>query len=183
MKVVTMRNNDDLEKFIDRNRSDFDNAFPSLKIWSDIENKLDQNMGNKNGKWRKNFGLWLGLISFVIVVITAAYIVIGKQKEQPKQMLFAEVENLEHFYQLQTNKMIKSVSNDFSILQNPDLQDIEKHITEIKQDLGELPTGSEEKALKALLESYRTKLMIIEKILDHHEMSKPSKNNNNEFNI
>jgi len=182
MKVKTMRKNDILEDYINQNRSEFDNAFPSLKIWASIENELNGNP-NEGGGSGKKYSLLLGLIGLVIILAGSAYFILDNKEEKPKEMLFAEVEDLEHFYELQSNRMIKSVSNDFSILQNPDLLDIENHITEIKQDLGEIPKGSEEKALKALLESYRTKLMIIERILEHHEISQPSKNNNNEYNI
>ncbi|MEE9374019.1 MAG: hypothetical protein V3V00_13290, partial [Saprospiraceae bacterium] len=71
---------------------------------------------------------------------------------------------------------------DSDILLNPDLEDINKHITEIKTELGELPKSMEEKALQALLKSYKTKLIIIERIIRSYEISQ-SKNNTNEYDI
>ena len=95
-------------------------------------------------------------------------------------MLFAELESLEHYYELEAGKMIKTVSNNVHILENPDLQEIEEGIAEIKQELGDIPEGSEELALKALFESYNTKLLIIERILEHYELSNSSNKENNE---
>lgn len=180
-----MERKDKLEEYISSNRLDFDDAFPSLKSWAEIEKSLDSGavqvvegtniFGNKVMS-----SVIIGLLAIIAGLL---FYMNNGEEESPKTMLYAEVENLEHFYDLKTNKMIRTVSDDFQILSNPDLEEIDTYITEIKEELNDMPSGSEEKALQALLDSYRTKLMIIERILEHHELSQPSNTTKNDRNI
>ena len=174
-----MKPHDKLEEFIQKNRNAFDDAYPSLKIWSDIEKDLDRLEGGhgKGSSWIKN--LLIGLVVIAVSVALVLFIILKPEPSVEKNFLFAELESMQHYYELEAGKMIKTVGNDINILENPDLQEIEKSIAEIKEELGDIPQGSEELALKALLESYHTKLLIIERILEHYELSHSQITNEN----
>ena len=177
-----MKRKDALEDFIWNNKEGLDSHNSPSDLWSKIENELGDEPPQKDQK--PSFGLRLWIVLGIIALLATAYIFynLGSQHSESKAMLFAEVESMEHHYDRQARHMIKTVGYTNDILQIPDLEDINIHITEIKEELGELPQGSEGKALQALLESYKTKLMIIERILTDYEISQ-SKNNTREFDI
>ncbi len=174
-----MKPHDKLEEFIHKNRNAFNDAYPSLKIWSDIEKDLDRSEGGyrKGSSWIKN--LLTGLVVIAVSAALVLFIILKPKASVEKNFLFAELESMEHYYELEVGKMIKNVGNDINILENPDLQEIEKSIAEIKEELGDIPEGSEELALKALFESYHTKLFIIERILENYEQYHSQTRNQN----
>lgn len=172
---------DAFEDFIWNNKGDMDSHIPAGDLWNKIENELGEEPP-KNEPKGFGKGVWIALGLVALVATAVVFYNVGSNASESKVMLFAEVESIEHHYDRQARQMIKTVGFNNDILQTPDLEDINVHITEIKEELGDLPNGSEEKALQALLESYKTKLMIIERILTEYEISQ-SKNNTREFDI
>ena len=175
-----MGKQDRLEEFIEKNRIGFDDAYASLKVWADIEKQLNEQdkIGKKKGSLR-NY-LFIGLILLVLVAVGKFIMTSSPARSEQKEMLFAELDGMEHYYNLQAGKMINTVSNDSDILRNQGLIEVENNISEIKAELENMPHSSEELALKALWESYQAKLLIIERIIEHYELSKSENEKNDE---
>ena len=180
------RKYDELEEFIIKHREEMDDAYPSLKVWSEIDRSLSrQDSAAKALRWKGRL-IWI-LAALLVTSIGVIFWMYQQRAQIPQQktMLFAEVESMEQYYHLETNKMLQTVSLNDDLLENTDLVEIDKSIAEIKDELADIPPGKEEMALKALLESYRTKLLIIERILEYNELSQPSNESNheNKYNI
>lgn len=174
------RKYDEIEEFILKHRDEMDDAYPSLKVWSEIDKSLSGHEATSALRWR---GRIIGLLAVLLIIsIGVAFWLYQRQTAIPveKNMLFAEVESMEHYYQSETNRLIQTVGFGNDLLVNTDLIEIDKNIAEIKAEMGDIPPGKEELALKALLESYRTKLLIIERILDYNELSQPLNKSSNE---
>ena len=182
MKVISMRGNDKLEDFIWKNRGDMDTGIPSKNIWNKIESDLNGSPEDDPKKPSMDTGKWIFLSAIVLALTAYAFFQMGNKRGEQKAMLFAEIKSMEQHYEIQTQNLIRTVGGDFDMLQYPDLEDIDTHITEIKNELELLPESSEERALHALMESYETKLMILKSIMSNYEIAKP-KNNRSEYNI
>ena len=180
------RKYDEIEEFIIKHREEMDDAYPSLKVWSEIDRSLSRHDATAKAIRLRGRLIWL-LTALLITSIGIMYWMYQQETQVPEQksMLFGEVESMELYYQSETNRMIQTVGLNDELLSNTDLAEIEESIAEIKAELGDIPPDKEEMALKALLESYRTKLLIIERILEYNELSQPSNesNNENKYNI
>ena len=182
MKVIAMNRKDRLEDFIWENKEKLDVQSPGNNLWNKIESELNNNP--KKDPNNPIFDRWKWIIiGILILAITATiFYQIGSKSNKSKAMLFAEVQSMELHFDRQANHLIKTVGYNADMLQIPDIEDIDEHIAEIKEELEELPEGSEEKALQALMESYQTKLLIIQRIMTDYEVTKP-KNNTSGYNI
>ena len=177
-----MRKKDGLEDFIWKNKEQMDRHIPKGDLWRKIESDLentgpDEPQKSPGEKWK-----WIALSLLALLATAYTFYQMGSKENVNKTMLFAEVESMEHYYNRETQKLMNNAKYASDMLLMPDIEDIDTHIAEIKEELGDLPTGSEEKALGALLESYKTKMMILQKVIKQYEISQP-KNNNDEFNI
>tara|TARA_B100000497_G_C7662166_1_gene398912 strand:- start:1162 stop:1746 length:585 start_codon:yes stop_codon:yes gene_type:complete len=182
MKVIAMKRKDGIEKFIWDNKEDMDNHIPKGDLWNSIESELDNTDSVNPQKPLSGFGIWIAIVLIVLVATAFTFYQMGSKNSESKAMLFAEIQNIEQHYDRQTQHLVKTVGYTSDILQIPDIEDINKHIAEIKGELGDLPEGSEEKAVQALLESYKTKLMILQRIMTDYEITK-SKNSPNGYDI
>ncbi|MDG2449289.1 MAG: hypothetical protein P8M34_06610 [Saprospiraceae bacterium] len=182
MKVIAMKRKDGIEKFIWDNKEDMDNHIPKGDLWKSIESELDNTDSVNPQKPLSGFGIWIAIVLIVLIATAFTFYQMGSKNSESKAMLFAEIQNIEQHYNRQTQHLVKTVGYTSDILQIPDIEDINKHIAEIKGELGDLPEGSEEIAVQALLESYKTKLMILQRIMTDYEITK-SKNSPNGYDI
>ena len=184
MRVVAMNRKDRLEEFIWNNKSELDTPFSGEALWTKIDRDLDDIPEDPNRPKKKrgykNIYIALGILALLAITASIFY-ELGERRSEEKMMLFAEVDEMELHFERQTLQLVKTVGNNHNILQNPDLEEVDDFIEEIKSDLEKMPEGSEEKALHALMESYRTKLIIIENIINSYENTQSK--DNNEYNI
>jgi len=181
MKVIAMNRKDRLEEFIFERKDALDALSPSKDLWSRIESELDNGGPEEPSPENKKYAWSIWSILAALAMTAYVFYNMGSQRSEEKMMLFAEVDELENYYEYRSAQMIKTVSNKVDLLQNPDLEEINNFINEIKADLEGMPKESEEKALHSLMESYQTKLMIIERVLMYYENTESK--NSNEYDI
>jgi hypothetical protein len=175
-----MKKYNDIEDFILKNRDEFDDSYPNLKIWSNIEKELDKTSAFKTAI---PLNFWIIAVLSIALAISIFWILKNSGSQvlnEDEVQFFAEIEHMERYYDLESSKLLHSVGRDFTMIPDSDLSEIEKNISEIKAELKNIPEDRKELALKALLESYRTKLFILERIMEQYELMDLSKENNNE---
>lgn len=179
---------DNLEKFILENREAFDNAYPNLKVWAEIDKTLEQKSAKK-----VNLRRILSIAASVVVLLVAGGLV-GSYLSQPKaEDLQAMLENIspeyseiEQHYSRQINQKYQQlVSNDNAGVVKDDFAQIDKVMQELKQELLDAPKGKEEQIIQNLIISYQTKIEILERVLERIQSTnqKPLKSEDDEISI
>ncbi len=173
-----MKRLDNLEQFIQDNRADFDDAVPSLKAWAEI----DKAIGNQQAKVFSIRRVLSIAASVVILLVAGAVVGIfmtqndGNIDEQLSEIAPEFVE-AEKYYQQQFNRkyqQLTSYSHDQSV--DEDLQQLDKIMQELKEELLVAPKGKEQELVESLIESYQTKLSILERVLNRIQSTEPQQN-------
>jgi hypothetical protein len=193
--------NDDIEQFVRNRRADFDTETPNLKIWSAIDTALihsaNHSLNNSVEKRvekkvemtvikRSDYKQWVWRIaaSVTLLVVGASGGFYFKTKQeavgvaQTVEQIAPDFREAEQFYaQKVQNQLIKLANyqpnGDPSVL--ADLQQIDEIQKELKQELQDAPTATREEIVKHLIENYKIKLGILERVLQHVN---ESQNNN-----
>ena len=161
---------DNLEKFISENRPDFDDKIPPKNIWLAIDQQLDQ-------KSKKTARLMPMLryvrIAAAIVLLVGTGIVIGlnlnnsTSRDLAVEEVFPEYFEAEQFYKKEVkNKMLQLASYSHDSTINDDLKQLDKIYEELKAELSAAPKDKQEQIINAMITNYRTKLSILERVLD-----------------
>ena len=182
---------DGIEQFISRERESFDTAIPSLKVWSDINKDLSQRKGR-----RVKFRVWKSLsIAAAIALLLVTGGVVGTYIAQPEQASIAsqderineivpELQEMEDFFNKEVNNRIQQLASyQHDNLVKEDLAQLDVVMDELKQELLSAPRGTEQQILNNLIESYKTKLAILERVLERVQTNKPVKTSNDEVSI
>lgn len=187
----------DLEQFIQENRDAFDDARPSLKLWAEIEKEL----GNEDAPATNIHSLrsrrpWYHIAASVVILLSVgafggAYLT--KQSNQPTaqeliEEFAPEFGEMEVYYneRIQENyARLTTYTQDPEI--DADLAQVDQAMQELRTDLENAPSGTEEQIVQQLIDSYRLKLQILERILEqietnNYNITTPD-NNSNETSI
>ncbi|MBT8218817.1 MAG: hypothetical protein KJP00_03285 [Bacteroidia bacterium] len=164
---------DPLERFIQTNRAAFDKALPSHDLWSKIEEQLPQ---ERRGELRLLAG---GRRSFAFSVMKYAATVLAivslsvfgtlkyvQSESNISPSLLAEIEELQQFYNFEVERK-KSQLTSFDLTEvNAELNNIDQVIDELHTELEQVPNGSEEKVIHAMISNYQLKVLILERMLE-----------------
>lgn len=177
----------DLEKFIQDQRQDFDDAYPSLKLWANIEKELDQKEElDQPVPMRASKRPWYQIAAAVLILISVGgiggmYLAQGQQPsaEELIAQIAPEFGETEQYY---SNKIQQQYAKLTTHTRDPeidaDLAQVDQAMAELRQELLTAPKGREEQLVQELIESYRLKLQILERILEHIEQTKNISTNN-----
>lgn len=160
---------DRLEEFIAAHREEFDHAVPSLKVWARLDKALDQQPRRRIHLWRT-----LQIAASVLVLLTVGGIgglYLARQGQpvaaQTVAAIAPELAEAERYYNEQFNekyKLLASYPHDKEL--ETDLTQIDQAMNELKNELLNVPKGSEEEVIRNLVQSYQLKLQILEQVLD-----------------
>lgn len=165
----------DLEQFIQQNREAFDDAYPSLKLWSDIENKLDGDQSTKVQPLRVRRP-WYQIAAAAAVLLLVGgvggmYLTQATQSPPTAQEIleqFApEFRETEQYYQAQIQEryaQLTAYTEDQDV--KADLDQIDVAMQELRTELADAPPGREEQVVQELMDSYRLKLQILEHVIE-----------------
>jgi len=177
---------DQLESFIRQNREAFDQNTPDLRVWSGIN-------GNLEGSAPKMRTLWISKIARIAAVITlfigsvGVGVWYGQNNPASAQtgMSLAEVSDeyaeLERFYQgdiaSKQKKLVSFSSNhaDTDVLN--DLDQMDTIMNELRTELANVPPGNREQVVRAMIENYKAKAAILQRVLERLENQAPEENN------
>ena len=179
---------DKLEKFIHENRSDFDDRQPPKDLWNAIDQQLDQNKKNT----ARVIPLWRyvrAAAAAVILIGTGVFIGKNMNSEPTPSVAIEEVYpeyfEAEQFYKKEINtKVAQLASFDHDASINEDLKQLDQIYEELKKELSQTPKDQQEKVINAMITNYRTKLSILERVLDRiQSTNQENLNKNNDDSI
>lgn len=168
---------DSLEQFIRDHRSEFDAEHPPLHIWAGIEHQLGRQETPENaGRNVPVFSISrskmaAGIAALLVVGFLAG---LGLSRQQQSSVM-AEIEQVnpdfreaEKYYNEQIDSKIAQLAsyNSESAPVLEDLAQVDEIMEELRQELASAPSGAEEQIVSDLINSYRTKLAILEKVLE-----------------
>ena len=175
----------DLEKFIQDHRPAFDSVSPKTNLWERIIAQLPS-----IDQPTKTVRLWprFALRAAAAVLLLAFGIGIGMQLNQtPQQLAEASVltaEQQEALTVFEQNMSIKMQQAAHVVEKNPEIQAdlarLDKTMEELKTELEHVPPGNRRQVIQAMLDNYKAKVHILERILEMMDKSNvESKNDNN----
>jgi hypothetical protein len=166
---------DELEKFIIQHRNDFDIEEPPTALWSKIEAQLEPSKGRI--VWLPYFKRAAAVAALLILGFSAGVLLsrnsqsvtmVAIQKVNPD---FSEAERYytslikQNLAQLEAYPTHKK-----EVL--ADLAQLDRFSEELLRDLATAPVGAEDRIVAELIQTYRTKISILEKVLDSIQSSK-----------
>ncbi|MEM8583940.1 MAG: hypothetical protein AAGF87_06710 [Bacteroidota bacterium] len=186
----------DLESFIKRNRESFDDEELPASIWGGIEAKLAANTTTmqvvsspskakvSSAKVRR-FPAWYAIsaAAAVALLITAAFLLgrsTGYESGQDDYMALIEqvqpdfADTEAHFQNEIAERFELVMQHNEDPQLQADLEDIDRAMGEIKAELATVPQDERAELVSRLIESYRLKLQILERILKHLPVSEAS---------
>ena len=183
---------DPLEIFIRDNRSAFDTSTPDLRVWAAIEQAVPAQSAKIIGiPWHRTLLRSAAAIALLITGISIG--VWYARADMPGQpgMAMSEVSSeyaeLEQYYQRDINakqeKLATLVSNRDQDL-NADMLQMDKVMSELRQELANVPPGNREQVVRAMIENYKAKAAILERVLGHLEQQKqPATTNSGNYEV
>ncbi len=167
-------NKQTIEQFIQKNRTSFDSETPPAFVWENVEKNLP----------RKRIQMYRVLrMAAAVLLILGLGIVIGRFAGQPSktELALSDISNeyaeLEHFYTQKINQkinLLKDKQLDERAL--TDIKELEQEFEVLKQELN-ASDAQDEQIIQAMIENYRTKIDILERVLDRTNHSTKVKKN------
>ncbi|MDZ7881031.1 MAG: hypothetical protein U5L45_25420 [Saprospiraceae bacterium] len=179
-----------IEQFTQSNRADFDTETPNLKIWAAIDKQLNPTLAPKLGvqQW-----VWRIAASLTLLVVGASAGFYFKTTNeaatlaQTVNQIAPDFREAEQFYAQKVNtQLVKlatySPNSDPSVL--ADLTQIDEMEKELKKELDEAPNATREEIVKRMIDNYKIKLGILERVLQHldtHQNNNSTKGQDNKI--
>lgn len=178
---------DPLETFITSNREAFDDGIPALKVWADIDRRLEAPVIRRRRRWQH-----LRIAAAVAVLLTlggvAGSYLTQSQANNPVAVLnevAPEYSEMAKYYQEEIDRQVQLVSNsdqaDPDVFQ--DLEQIDATMNELQQELLNAPRGTEQEIVENLIRSYQAKLAILQRVLDRINQTNDENSTINEVSI
>ena len=177
----------DLEAFIEDNKADFDTEIPNLKIWAQIDKTI-----NRTAERRHILRGWFlrsaAAIALLVIGGTAGVFMMGKRADILVEKQFEKVapdfQKTEKYYNQQVQAKLTQLASyenaDPSVLS--DLQQIDLIQEELKAELENAPASTREEIVQRVIDNYKIKIGILERVLEHVGDS-PKENLNNKQKI
>jgi len=177
---------DSLENFISENRESLDQIEPSDKLWSKIEESIDDK--KRPGT---NWKLVIRNVAAVVVIFFSSYFVLEyvHYKKNPAGNQFGinnkipQLTEAEAYYTHQVNYKMAEVGRllekhpDLAEELKADFNQIDSLNSDLKSDLQD--NVSNQEIVEVLIQNYRIKLEILENLLEQLSVNHEHKNNNN----
>lgn len=188
---------DPLEQFIRTNRVQFDAAVPDLNVWNKIAGAVDQAEPklakrleiSQNEPSKRRFSAY-----FMRAAAAIALLITGMgagfwyaQSSQPSEMAMSEVSSeyaeLEQYYQRDIaakQQRLASFTGSIQAGLTDDMADMDRVMEELRLEMANLPPGNREEVVRAMIENYKTKAKILERVLQRLEQHTPKTNQQEE---
>lgn len=170
---------DTLETFIQHNREAFDAEIPGPQVWAAIE----QTVPAKSAKvvyvnWRRNLLRAAAAIALLIAGINIGiWHAENSQSGMAMSAISSEYAELEQYYERDISAK-KSKLTRFASYSNKnvleDLRQMDNSMNELREELANVPPGNREQVVRAMIENYKAKAAILERVLQHLEQQQPN---------
>ncbi|MCC6726368.1 MAG: hypothetical protein IT258_17810 [Saprospiraceae bacterium] len=171
-----------LEKFILENRADFDAEVPSLNVWASLDKHLDQQRPTVRLVWMKRLRAAAAILVLLLAGGAAgAYLTNQDQAVESLADMSPEHAEMERYFSSQVEeKMAKLAAYHQDGVVKADLKELDETYEQLRQELKDAPEGAEEKIIQAMIETYQTKVNILEQVLEKVESVNPTTINSTE---
>ena len=184
--MTIQKNMDNLEKYIQENRAEFDAAVPDLRVWGEIDRQLERRPARRVVLMKR-----LRLAAAVALLLTAggvmgAYLTHSGNEVKSLADVSQDHAEMERFFKSQVNeKMAQLASYQQDGFVKGDIQELDTLYEQLKKELQDAPPGAEDKVIQAMINHYQTKIDILEQVLEKVQTTNPanSKTADNEISI
>lgn len=170
---------DNLESFIQKNREAFDHETPDLRIWEQLSKEKKQAPALRIS-WTRQLVRSAAAIGLLIAGVGIGMWYSSSQQKQLAGMRMSDVspeyaELESHFERdIESKKasLAKFTSNVSSTEVFNDLTQMDKMMEDLRLELADVPPGNREEVVRAMIENYKTKAKVLERVLkalDTHE--------------
>lgn len=179
--------NDPLENFIRENREALDSEIPDLKVWANVAKATPAKAKIVGIGWQRALLRAAASVALLIVGLTAG--IWYARSGEPVAMAMSEVSNeyaeLEQYFQRDIagkTQKLATFTGSQPVEVNQDLQQLDNVMAELRQELANVPEGNREQVIRAMIENYKAKAAILERVLERLEQSiqTETKNSNSE---
>ncbi len=153
---------DNLEKFVRKNRDQFDTEYPRDKVWANIHREVKaQNTGRRITWYR------YAAAALILVSLGAGIgLTIGNKQNNSQIMVQQQIEDSEKKYtQLVNNKLNELSAYDFDQKLLTDIELLDQIHMELKEELIKNSGANSKVVIQAMMQNYQAKLTALERIL------------------
>lgn len=159
---------DYLEQFILQRKEAFEEGSPPPQLWGEINQKLDE---RKN---RRQFWLRAGKIAATVCLLLCCGALLGSYITRHRMNRLSVLEKIAPEYAALEKKYQQQIDQKYQLLSSyrpgsaveADLAQLDAVMEELRQELLIAPKGQEERIVESLLNNYRAKVAILERVLE-----------------
>jgi hypothetical protein len=173
-----LKNNefDPLENFIRENREALDSEIPDLKVWANVAKAMPAKARIVGIGWQR--ALLRAAASVALLIVGLGLGIWYARSGEPPMMAMSEVSSeyaeLEQYFQrdiASKTQKLATFTGSQPIEVNQDLQQLDNVMAELRQELADVPEGNREQVVRAMIENYKAKAAILERVLERLEQS------------
>lgn len=176
---------DALESFICNHREALDSEVPDLKVWANIVKETPAKAKIFRLTWQRSL---LRAAASVALLVTGLGLGIwyARSGETPV-MAMSDVSNeyaeLEHFFQRDIagkQQKLAAFTGSQPADVHEDLDQLDNVMAELREELANVPEGNREQVVRAMIENYKAKAAILERVLERLEESTKTETKNSD---
>lgn len=167
----------ELEQFICENRENFDEAAPDLRVWSELSAQLPEKKSKPKMiaiGWQRNLMRAAAAIALLLTGLGAGiwYANSSKPPEMSMAQVSPEFAELERHYEQDIDQKREKLvsyrgSQSSDVMQ--DLDQLDHVMKELREELAHVPPANRQQVVRAMIENYKAKTAILERVLEHLE--------------
>jgi len=175
---------DKLEEFVNQNRRDFDQQSAPNHLWEKIHGSINET-SSPNKKQSNSIVKWIGGIAAAVLIffIGASSNIFTDDRSSaiyntsPSLSDYSpEYKEVESFYQEELKvKLAKLTNFEPDTIIHQDMAELEEIYGELKKELARSPESTKEQVVEAMIENYKTRIQILEMVLERLEDSEKRK--------
>lgn len=178
---------DPLERFIRDNRDALDREVPDLKVWANIAKATPAKAKIVGIGWQRTL---LRAAASVALLVTGLGLGIWYARSgEPPAMAMSEVSNeyaeLEHYFKSDIEgkqQKLATFTGSQPAEVYADLEQLDNMMAELRLELANVPEGNREQVVRAMIENYKAKAAILERVLERLEESTKTETINSDSN-
>jgi hypothetical protein len=175
--------NDTLERYIRDHREALDSEIPDLKVWANIAKETPAKAKIVRISWQRS--LLRAAASVALLVVGLGLGIWYARSSEPPVMAMSEVSNeyaeLEQYFQNDIagkQQKLAAFTGSQSAEVNEDLTQLDNVMAELRLELADVPAGNREQVVRAMIDNYKAKAAILERVLERLEESTKTETKN-----
>ncbi|MBL7825629.1 MAG: hypothetical protein JNJ57_03290 [Saprospiraceae bacterium] len=172
-----------LEQFIQQHREAFDEVAPDLRVWSEVAGALPQPKARIVPLgWHRHLLRAAASVALLVIGLGAGIWYAKNFDESSMTMadVSAEYGELEKYYERDINNKKEKLavftgSQSADVMQ--DLEQLDRVMEELREELAHVPPANRQQVVRAMIENYKAKAAILERVLEHLDATQTPGNN------